>query len=81
MQWYEDKAHPSFKRCFLATGEIKDYNFMINEKNFSDQPVRNYLRIYDNIQKITNGLVDYYITDSLVDYTYFQKCYKIIAIG
>lgn len=54
---------------------------MINEKNFSDQPVRNYLRIYDNIQKITNGLVDYYITDSLVDYTYFQKCYKIIAIG
>ena len=54
---------------------------MINGKNFSDQPVRNYLRMYDNIQKITNGLVDYYITDSLVDYTYFQKCYKIIAIG
>ena len=35
---------------------------MIDEENFCDQPVKNYLRTYDNIRKIASGQGDYYTT-------------------
>ena len=36
---FENNAHQaSYKRYFLPTAEIKDYNFMINGKRFFDQP-------------------------------------------
>ena len=54
---------------------------MIDEKNFFDQPVKNDIRIYDNIWKIATVKRDNYTTGSLVDYTYFRKYYKMIAIG
>ena len=36
--------------------------------------------IYDNIQKIAKGLEDDYTTGCLLNYLYFQKQYKMIAI-
>ena len=38
------------------------------EKNFFYQPVKNYLRTYDNIQKIVIGQGDYYTTGCILDY-------------
>ena len=35
---------------------------MIDEKGFFDQPVKNYLRKYDNIQKFAAGQGDDYTT-------------------
>ena len=52
----------------------------MTEKNFFDQPVRNNLRKYDNIRKITIGQGDDYTTSCLLDYNYFNKYYKMIAI-
>ena len=57
---------------------------MIDEKNFFDQPVKNDIRIYDNIRKIATKEIikrDNYTTGSLLDYTYFRKYYKMIAIA
>ena len=45
---------------------------MIDEKNFFDQPVQNYLIIYENIRKIATGQRDDYITGHLLDYNYFR---------
>ena len=53
---------------------------MIDEQNFFHQPVRNNLRIYDNIQKMTTGQGNDYATGCLLDYSYFNKHYKMIAI-
>ena len=53
---------------------------MNDGKNFFDQPVKNDLRAYDNIQKIAVGQDDDYTTGSLLDYTYFKKYYKLISI-
>ena len=50
---------------------------MIDGQNFFDQPVKSNLRIYDNIQKITTGQEDDYRSSCLLDYNYFNKCYKI----
>ena len=60
--------------------EIKDYNVMIDGKNVFDQPVKNDKVTYKNIRKIATGLGDGYITGCLLDYIYFQKYYKMIAI-
>ena len=53
---------------------------MIDEKNFFDQPIKNNIKAYDNIRKITNGQGDDYTTDCLLIYNYFIKHYKMIAI-
>ena len=51
------------------------------EKNFFDQPVKNNLRTYDSIWKISTCQGDDYTTDYLLDYNYFKDYYKMIAIG
>ena len=35
---------------------------------------------YENIRKIATGLGDDYTTGCLLDYTYFKKYYKMIAV-
>ena len=54
---------------------------MINGKNVFDQPVRIDLITYYNIWKTATGQGDDYTTGCLLDYDYFKKYYKVIAIG
>ena len=53
---------------------------MIDGRNLFDQPVKNDFRTYDNIRKITIGQVDDYATGCLLDYLWFKKNFKLIAI-
>ena len=53
---------------------------MIDGKNFFDQPIKNNKVTYKNIRKISIGQGDDYTTGCLLDYTYFKKYYKMIAI-
>ena len=45
----------SNKRYYIPNVEIKDYNDMIDGKNFFDQPVKNDKVRYKNIRKIATG--------------------------
>ena len=45
-----------------------------------DQPIKNDIKKYENIPKTTAGQGDYNLTGCLLDYNYFLKYYKIIAI-
>ena len=76
----DDGQRQSSKRYYLPNVEIKDYNVMIDGKNFFDQSVKNDEITYENINIIAACQGDYYTTDSLLDYTYFRDNYKIIAI-
>ena len=38
------------------------------------------IKTYENIRKITAGQGDDYTTGCLLDYTYFKKYYKMIAV-
>ena len=53
---------------------------MIDDKNFFDQPIKNYKVIYENVRKISIGQGDDYTTGYLLNYPYFKDYYKIIAI-
>ena len=59
---------------------MKDYNVMIDGKNFFDQTIKNDTVIYENIRKIATGQGDDYTTGCLLDYAYFKNYYKMIAI-
>ena len=65
---------------YLPKVEIKDYNVMIDGKNFFDQPINSMTKTYENIRKIATGQGDDYTTGCLLDYTYFKKYYKMIAV-
>ena len=53
---------------------------MIDGKNLFDQTINSVLETYENIRKVATGEGDDYTTGSLLDYSYFKKNYKMIAI-
>ena len=80
MAFGDNNGRERNKQCYLPTMEIKDYNDMITERNFFNQPIKNDLKTYDSIRKIATGQGDDYTTGGLLDYPYFKKYYKLIAI-
>ena len=61
--------------------EIKDYNVMINGRNFFYQTIKKCLRTYNNIRNIATGQSGDYTTVCLLDYPYFKGYYKLIAMN
>ena len=75
-----DNDRTSDDEYYLPTVEIKDYNIVINDENFFDQPIRNNKITYNNIRNIATGQGDDYTTGCLLDYPYFANTYKMIAV-
>ena len=75
-----DDGRKSYKQCYLPAAKIKDYNVVIDGRNFFDQPIRNDIKTYDNIRTIATGQGDDYTTGCLLDYPCFKKYYKLIVI-
>ena len=50
----------SHSNYYLPKVEIKDYNVMIDGKNFLDQPIYSKFKTYENIRKIATGKKDDY---------------------
>ena len=49
-------------------------------KNFSDQPINDMIKKYDEIRKIATGQGNDYTTGRLLDYHHFKDHYNLIAI-
>ena len=69
----------SFKKYFLPRVEIETYNIEIDGRNFYDQPINDSIKQYDEIRKISTGQGDDYTTGCLLDFSYFEKNYRLIA--
>ena len=65
---------------YLPKVEIKDYNVIIDGKNFFDQSINSNLKTYENIRKIAISQADDYTTGCLLGYSYFKEIYKMIPI-
>ena len=64
---FENEAdRTSYSTYYLPKIEIKDYNIMIDGKNFFDQPTNSDLKTYENILKIATGRGDDYTTGCLL---------------
>ena len=61
--------------------EITEYKDKIDSKNLFDQPIRNDIKMYENITKIAPGPEDDDCkTGFLLNSPYFKESYKLIAI-
>ena len=80
LSFENDAQRTSNKRYCLTNVEVKDYNVMIDGKNFFDQSIKNDKITFENIRKIATGQRDDYTTGCLLDYPYFKDNYKMIAI-
>ena len=58
--------------------QIKEFNVLIDGKSFFDMPIKNEEEAYEQI--IEMGKNNDYTTNNLLDYKYFSKHYKLIAI-
>ena len=58
--------------------EIKYFNVLIDNDPFFDQPVENEQEAYEKLIEMSRN--DAYTTGNLLDYLYYQKCYKLIGI-
>ena len=57
--------------------EIKDFNALVDNKRFFDQPVKNKQEANEKLVKMLRN--DDYITGNLLDYLCHQKFYKLIG--
>ena len=60
------------KMYFLPRGEIENYNVLVDEWNFYDQPINDLIKQYDEVRKVSTGQGDDYTTGCLLDYAYFK---------
>ena len=59
----------SYKKYFLPRVKIDNYNIEINDS----------VKQYDEVRKISTGQGDDYTTGCLLDYSYFENNYRLIA--
>ena len=69
----------SFSRFYLPNVVLKDYNVIIDKLAFFDLPIKTEEEAYEKIIDISRN--NEYATGNLLDYDYFKKYYKLIAIG
>ena len=70
----------SNKKYFLPRGEVKNYNVLIDGRNFYDQPINEIIEQYDEVRKVSTGYGDDYTTGCLLDYAYFKDNCRLIAL-
>ena len=65
---------------YLPRIDLKIYNVIIDGKNFYDNPIESDIGKYRELKKVMIGKGEYYTTGSLLDYDYFNKHYKLVAV-
>ena len=73
MSFKDNNGRENHKLHYAPTVEIKDYNIIIDGRNFINQSIKNGLKTYDNLRNIPTGQGDDYTTGCLLDYPYFKN--------
>ena len=68
----------SFSQFYLPNVMVTDYNIIIDKLAFFDLPIKTEEESYEKIIDIC--INNEYTTGNLLDYDYFKKHYKLIAI-
>ena len=61
------------RKYFLPRVDIKDYNILIDGRNFYDQNISEDFKKYDKLRKVMTGRGKDYTTGSLLYYGYWKK--------
>ena len=78
MSFKNEDDRTSFSKYYTPTVKIKDFNPLSDSKRFFDTPTKNKEEEYENIIEISRN--NDHTTGNLLDYEYFSKHFKLIAI-
>ena len=68
------------QKYYLPRIDLKKYNVIIDGRNFYDNPIERDIEKYGVLKKVIIGKGEDYTTGSLLDYNYFKKHYKLVAV-
>ena len=74
----KDSYRDSFLHYYVPKVQIKDFNVLIDGRSFFDLPVKNEEEAYEKIIDMSNN--NNYTTGNLLDFAYYKKNYRLIAI-
>ena len=74
----DDPTRNSFDAYYMQLVEIKDFNSLIDNEPFFDQPVKHEQEPFE--KRIEMSRNDDCTTGNLLDYLYHEKYYKLIGI-
>ena len=78
LSFKNEEDRTSFLNYYTPDVEIKKFNVLIDGKSFFDVPIKNKEEAYEKIIEMSKN--NDYTTGNLLDYEYFLKHYKLIAI-
>ena len=65
---------------YLPRIDLEKYNVIIDGRNFYDNPIKSDIEKYRELKKVMIGKGEDYTTRSLLDFNYFDKHYKLVAV-
>ena len=68
------------QKYYLPRISLNKYNVIIDGGNFYDKPIESDIEKYRELKKVMIGKGEDYTTGSLLDYNYFDKHYKLVAV-
>ena len=68
------------QKYYLPRIDLNKYNVTIDGRNFYDNPIESDIEKYRKLKKVMIGKEEDYTTGSLLDYNYFDKHYKLVAV-
>ena len=68
------------QKYYLRRIDLKEYNVIIDGRNFYDNPIESDIEKYRELKRVMIGKGEDYTTGSLLDYNYFDKHYKLVAV-
>ena len=74
----DDPTRDSFNEYYMPLVEIKDFDALIDNKPFFEQPVKKKQEAYEKLVEMSRN--NNYTTGNLLDYLYHQKYHKLIGI-
>ena len=77
----DNQFNKNSKRVYyLPRNNFNKYDVIIDERNFYDNPIESDIEKYRQLKKVMIGKGEDYTTGSLLDYDYFLKHYKLVAV-
>ena len=68
------------RKYYLPRIDLEKYNVIIDGGNFYDNPIESDIEKYRELKKVMIGKGEDYTTGSLLDFNYFDKHYKLVAV-
>ena len=68
------------RKYYLPRIDLNKYNVIIDGRNFYDNPIESDIEKYRELKKVMIGKGEDYTPGSLLDYNYFKKRYKLVAV-